>query len=74
MSMFIKYNHHGADVSVRSDLQGKHRQYCLCWSCQKFKPNSEENCPKAQKLYRICVEENLTTPVFECPDFESLFG
>jgi len=28
--MIEQYVHHGAAVSVRSDLKGEHREYCLC--------------------------------------------
>jgi hypothetical protein len=63
------YQHHGATVTVRSDLKGKHRDHCLCWSCDKMKPAQPDHCPIAAKLYAVCVEHNLVTPVYECPDF-----
>jgi len=67
---FAQYEHHDAVVWVRSDLKGKHRQHCLCWSCKKFKPGKEDNCPRARELYELCVKNNMTTPVFECPFFD----
>lgn len=72
MSRYEKYAHHGAMVWVRSALKGKHREHCLCWACKKFLPSQPEHCKIAQKLYAICVEHNLVTPVFECPSFESI--
>ena len=38
--------------------------------CKFLKIGEEDNCPIAKKLYTVCVEENLVTPVFECPKFE----
>ena len=70
--MFEKYKHHDGEVWVRSDLKGKHRENCLCMQgCKKFKPNDFENhCKKASLLYAYCRLNNMTTPVWECPDFE----
>lgn len=68
---FEQYEHHGEVVWVGSELKGKHRDHCLCFSCEKFLPGDENNCPKAQKLFNLCVEENMVTPVYECPEFEA---
>ena len=69
MFKFEQYNHHGCDVWVRTDLKGSHRRHCLCHSCTKFHPSAVDNCVMAQELYGVCVKHNLTTPVFECPQF-----
>lgn len=69
MSLFEQYEHHGSRVWVRRNLKGMHREFCLCHSCEKFKPGTEGNCPIAQDTYANCVKHNLTTPVFECPSF-----
>ena len=66
---YEQYEHHGNQVWVDSALMGLHRAYCLCHRCEKFKPNTEDNCPKAQRLYELCVEEQMVTPVWECPEF-----
>lgn len=68
----ITYEHYGALVFVDENLKGKHRENCLCWKCGSFKPGMPENCPIAQKLYKICVKESLVTPVYECPVFVEL--
>ena len=68
--MFEQYKHHGTNVWIRSNLKGKHREYCLCHSCKKLDVvNVENNCPIARAIYKNCVEFNLTTPVWECPEF-----
>ena len=67
----ISYEHHGTQVFVRASLQGRHRQHCLCWSgCAKFKPEQPDHCVQAKELFAFCVHYGMTTPVWECPDFE----
>ena len=72
VSMYIEYEHHGTKVWVREDLKGKHREHCLCFSCDKFKPAGapEENCPIANLNFAVCIAHNVTLPVWECPEFE----
>lgn len=63
------YVHHDAVVHVRADLKGKHREHCLCYSCERMTPDSDDHCPIAAKLYALCVEESICAPVWECPQF-----
>jgi len=67
--MIEKYEHHGTLVSVDSDLKGKHRDHCLCYKCENFKPNSLENCMIAQDVFDNCTAYGIVTPVWECPKF-----
>jgi hypothetical protein len=69
ISPFEQYEHHGNKVWVQARLKGKHRDNCLCYSCGSFKPGEVTNCHIAQKLYQICVDEKLVTPVYECAEF-----
>lgn len=67
---YISYKHHLSIVIVRADLKGKHRDYCLCWDCELFRPdNRKVNCDIANQLFNICVVNGVTTPVFECARF-----
>ena len=67
----IRYIHHGQDVAVWEDLKGRHREYCLCYQCEKFHPGEPVvNCPVAEALYRFDILAGVTTPVWECPDFK----
>lgn len=69
--MYEKYNHHGKDVWVDSELKGKHREHCLCHSCEKLDvTNREKNCPIANAVFKNCVDFDLVTPVYECPEFK----
>jgi len=64
------YKHHNRVVTVRSDLKGKHRDFCLCYQCGYFFPEKVEvNCKTAQILFSINRYFNVVTPVWECPDF-----
>ena len=67
--MYEAYEHHGASVVVRKDLKGKHREYCLCHNCYRFKPDTAKNCLIAQAVFKNCVEFNIVTPMWECPKF-----
>jgi hypothetical protein len=66
---FEQYEHHGKDVWVRSDLKGKHNEYCLCSQCTNFKPGTDYNCEIAELLFRINILAKITTPVWECKEF-----
>jgi len=69
MTKFVQYVHHGVSVWVKDVLKFKHREHCLCYSCDKFKPEQEDNCPLAQGNYEYCVKHDLVLPVWECPLF-----
>ena len=66
----VKYNHHGVEVSVISELKGKHRDHCLCFRCKKFDFDPAKNCPIANLLFAVCIQCHITTPVYECKEFE----
>ena len=70
MSQFTQYEHHEKMVWVRKSLQGQHRQHNLCFSCKTFKPDHADNCERAKRVYNLCVKLNMSTPVFECPEFK----
>jgi len=69
--MFEEYEHHRKKVWVRTELKGKHRTHCLCYSCARFDPNDvpEKKCRIANLVYAVCLAEDLTLPVWECPKF-----
>jgi hypothetical protein len=65
------YEHHGIQVKVRTDLKGRHREFCLCYHCAKL--NTEDrpnNCPIANELLAFDIKNGVVCPVFECPVFE----
>lgn len=66
-----KYEHHGVTVSVISELKGKHRQHCLCYSCAHFRPGQLNNCPIAQTVFETCKMYDLVTPVYECHEYKA---
>ena len=71
---YVRYDHFGDDyepVWVQVDNKGGHRKACLCWDCKHLTPdNRETNCPIANQLYKICVDEGMVIIAWECPKFE----
>lgn len=72
---YVEYTHHNTKVIVRADLRGKHRDHCLCYDCLKFIGESDDGselivkCAIAQDVYANCVNHNIVSPVWECPNF-----
>ena len=68
---FELYSHHNLQgVWVRKELKGRHREHCLCYSCDRFKPEDrEKNCQTANFLYEVCRTFNIVIPVWGCPKF-----
>ena len=72
MSGFELYEHWAGKpkVWVRASHKGLHREHCLCFECGKFSPGlPEQNCPRANLLFAVCIALDMTTPVWECPTF-----
>jgi len=67
--MILSYVHHGKTMYVRQDLKGHHKDYCLCYSCEKMTPGKPDHCLVAQGLYDYDCKHGVTTPVFECSLF-----
>jgi len=69
--MYEKYEHHGEEVTVRSDFKGKHRKHCLCFDCDVFKGDDPVmKCSIAEAVFKNCVKFNIVTPVWECRYFQ----
>lgn len=62
----ILQQHHGVDVWVNPITEALRKEECLCFNCNKLKPGESDNCPKAKKLYKIAVEENVAMMVTRC--------
>jgi len=69
MAKIIWYEHHGRMVAVDENLKGKHGEHCLCFRCSHFKPDTPENCDLAEQNFRACKINDMTMPVWECPQF-----
>jgi hypothetical protein len=70
--MIVSYKHHGHTVFVDERLKGRHREFCLCYKCDRFHPEaaaSASHCPIADVIFQNCVQFNIVTPVWECPAF-----
>ena len=69
---FIQVLHHKRPVWANLAHVTKHKEYCLCYSCEGFSPGDDTHCPIAQELFELNIKHGLTTPVFECPEFLEL--
>jgi hypothetical protein len=68
-----KWINHEAKVAVIEANKGKHRDNCLCFQgCGNYRPGTPAHCPIAQALFEFDVEHDLTTPVWECPEYTSV--
>jgi hypothetical protein len=68
---YTEYLHHNSLVTVRSDLKGKHREFCLCHSCAHLNlKDRNKNCEIATAFFALCVLTGCTTPIWECVRFE----
>ena len=75
LRQFEQYEHHGHKVWVNKDLKGKHRDHCLCYSCENLDTeNPDNNCPIAKDLFKKCLEHKVVIPVFECPKFKEMLS
>ena len=69
----MKYKHNGTDRSVRRCLKGLHREFDLCFICEFFDVTGEEiKCPIKMKISKICAEDNIIAPIWECAKFKIL--
>lgn len=67
----ITVEKHGKKLKVKSHLNRRHQEHCLCWSnCKFFKPTGANNCEIAQKLLQFDKDNGVTTPVWECIKYE----
>ena len=69
--MYEKYERSGKTAWVRSDLKGRQKQFCMCWDCRRFSPESEDKgCPVIRQVLKVAADSNIVLPVWECELFE----
>lgn len=69
--MYENYERNGKKVWVRSDLKGKQKEFCMCWNCKKFKPETEnKGCNTIKNVLSLANNCNIVLPVWECEIFE----
>ena len=66
---FEKYEHHGRERWVRKDMKGKNKDFCLCYSCENFKPNTQDNCEIAASLYAFIIRNDAMAVIWDCAKF-----
>jgi len=69
--MYENYERNGKKTWVRSDLKGRQKEFCMCWDCKKFKPETEnKGCPIIKLVLETAANHNIILPVWECGVFE----
>lgn len=63
----VQEEHFGVLVWVNPTLEAIRHDECLCWNCALLKPEQPDNCSIAQRLYELCCETHIATPVTRCP-------
>lgn len=68
--MYENYERNGKKAWVRSDLKGRHKEFCMCWDCKKFTPDTEDKgCPIIKQVLDTAAHHNIVLPVWECGVF-----
>ena len=66
----VRTSNNGQPVWVRDDLQGRQKEYCICWACQTFNPGAaDKGCPTIFSVLRLAAEKGVILPVWACPTF-----
>jgi len=69
--MYENYERNNKKAWVRSDLKGKQKEFCMCWDCMKFKPETDDKgCNIIKNVLSMATERNIILPVWECGVFK----
>jgi hypothetical protein len=70
--MYEKYDKNDTSVWVRNDLKNRQKEFCMCWDCAQFQPETEhKGCPIIHAVLTLAVEKKIVLPVWECPSFQA---
>ena len=70
-AMYEKYDKNGKDVWVRKDLKGRQKEFCMCWDCARFMPESaDKGCATIKTVLELAARNAIVLPVWECPGFQ----
>jgi hypothetical protein len=68
--MYEQYEKNNKKVWVRADLKGKQKEFCMCWDCQHFKPDTaDKGCKIIKTVLDLATEKTIVLPVWECVSF-----
>ncbi|HTP56683.1 MAG TPA: hypothetical protein VMJ72_00175 [Candidatus Paceibacterota bacterium] len=63
----IKAVHYDKSVWVNPTTEAMRRSECLCLNCRNMKPGAADHCSIAQKLYAVCMADNVAMIITRCP-------
>lgn len=61
-----RVNRYGKLVWENELFEDQRKGNCLCHTCAKFKPGETDNCPIANKFYKICVDSGCAFILTRC--------
>jgi len=68
--MYEQYEKKGKKVWVKKELKERQKEFCMCWDCQKFKPEIEDKgCSIIKEVLELAVKKSIVLPVWECELF-----
>ena len=68
--MYEQYEKNGKTVWVRQDLKGRQKEFCMCWDCTRFKPDTQDKgCAAIKAVLDLAAARSIVLPVWECPEF-----
>lgn len=70
MGRIIRYKNNMSSVAVDEDLQGKHKDYSLCYRCSRLDlSDPEKNCRFFEIYNSVNKALSMVTAVWECACF-----
>ncbi len=70
--MYEQMDKGNAKTWVRKDLKGRQKEFCMCWDCVKFMPETEhKGCSMIKDVLLLASRNSIVLPVWECAAFEA---
>lgn len=69
--MIAKLHRYGRVVYEDVELDDHRRLSCLCKSCDRLIPGSENNCRQAEVLFALCRTVGMAVAVSRCAEFKA---
>lgn len=69
--MIVKLHRYGRVVYEDTELDDHRRLSCLCKSCERLTPRSDENCSHAEVLFALCRTVGMAVAVSRCAEYKA---
>ena len=61
---------YGVEAWAQPTLEAARRELCLCLNCRFLRPDHEDNCRIAHRVFEICKSEGVALAMTRCPVYE----